>query len=305
MSRTVHQPEGLRARIAPAPPLFWFGAISLLLHLLLVWAIPSPSFQISDGPLPLHVEFLGQAASSSMMQPVSSSPDKQAQIKPPLVKPVTRARPQQTAKQANRPVSRQLPSVQQKHSAPKPAAPIRSAQLSASADSIPPGKQAQTILASTSQKTQSERNIRPMAQRDNRDSIIETDAQPAAEQPSRATLVMAGPDAPAHPAGSSPNMDSTAEADTARRVKLYIRQALAEHFVYPFLARKRGWQGEVLLSFDVDSDGRISHARIIRSSGYRALDQAALKSLARVGRIEQAPLVRVSLQLPVAYQLES
>lgn len=83
-----------------------------------------------------------------------------------------------------------------------------------------------------------------------------------------------------------------------------LQQALARHFSYPLLARKKGWEGEVMLAFRIEPDGTISSAHIARSSGYGALDQAALGALNRVGRIEDAPRQGLSLKIPVIYRLQ-
>ncbi len=101
--------------------------------------------------------------------------------------------------------------------------------------------------------------------------------------------------------------DETAQvADSALRsaMKLQMQDELARHFLYPPLARKRGWQGEVLLAFRLESDGSILDARIARSSGYGMLDRAALDSLGRVGRLHHPPPRGIAMELPVIYRLE-
>lgn len=45
---------------------------------------------------------------------------------------------------------------------------------------------------------------------------------------------------------------------------------------YPLLARKRGWQGTVLLEVDVRSDGMVENIAIKESSSYELLDREAL-----------------------------
>lgn len=45
---------------------------------------------------------------------------------------------------------------------------------------------------------------------------------------------------------------------------------------YPLLARKRGWQGTVLLEVDVRSDGMVENIEIKESSSYELLDREAL-----------------------------
>jgi len=99
--------------------------------------------------------------------------------------------------------------------------------------------------------------------------------------------------------------DSSA-TDAAResRVRTILQQELARHFSYPPLARKRGWEGEVLLAFRLEADGRIIDARVARSSGYGALDSAALSALGKIKRIEASAPTGFAMQLPVIYRLE-
>jgi protein TonB len=48
---------------------------------------------------------------------------------------------------------------------------------------------------------------------------------------------------------------------------------------YPLLARKRGYQGTVLLEVLVSIDGKAASIRLSRSSGYSILDRAAIKGV--------------------------
>jgi protein TonB len=48
---------------------------------------------------------------------------------------------------------------------------------------------------------------------------------------------------------------------------------------YPSLARKRGWQGTVLLEVDVQSDGMVKSIQINKSSSYKLLDREALDAV--------------------------
>lgn len=49
--------------------------------------------------------------------------------------------------------------------------------------------------------------------------------------------------------------------------------------VYPKLARKRGWEGTVLLEVDVDRDGMVASVRVRTSSSYTLLDREALAAV--------------------------
>lgn len=124
--------------------------------------------------------------------------------------------------------------------------------------------------------------------------------QPAARRPAPAT--------PERVEATTATAATEAEAiDTAARessLRHSVQLELARHFHYPLLARKRGWQGEVLLAFRLEADGRISEARVARSSGYGVLDNAALTALGKIKRIKGGTVHGFAMQIPVIYHLE-
>lgn len=91
------------------------------------------------------------------------------------------------------------------------------------------------------------------------------------------------------------------------KLRSRIMLALREHFSYPVLARRYGWQGLVEMRLRIEADGRLSHIELARSSGYATLDQAALNSTRRINTLhEAATWLRGSymdLSLPVEYRL--
>ncbi len=126
-----------------------------------------------------------------------------------------------------------------------------------------------------------------------RDTATEADATPARE----GNPVASTPPQPAaEQAGSSPSS----------RLLAHIRLELARHFTYPWIARRRGWQGTVVLGFELLPDGRIEHIEVRKSSGHRILDLAARRALTRVGRVRLdawRPATAQPLELPVEYRL--
>lgn len=103
---------------------------------------------------------------------------------------------------------------------------------------------------------------------------------------------------------SSTYREDTDDAALQKQLTISIQQALADNFSYPLMARRRGWQGEVLLAFRIETDGRILDARIARSSGYGLLDKAALTALGKVRRLEHGMPRSFTMQLPVIYRLK-
>lgn len=95
--------------------------------------------------------------------------------------------------------------------------------------------------------------------------------------------------------------------DVGKRISAALQHELAKRFEYPWLARKRGWQGLVTLSLKVAENGDLSDWAISRTSGYAVLDRSALDCARRITRLPEAArwLDGRSLQLviPVHYQL--
>lgn len=103
---------------------------------------------------------------------------------------------------------------------------------------------------------------------------------------------------------------STAQTDTATQHNYLLGQLqdqLSHYLTYPLRARRRGWEGEVLLSLRLDAHGQLHNIRLLRSSGYAVLDRSALQALSRLDRLRlpaDAPRRQpVDLQLPVVYRL--
>ena len=77
---------------------------------------------------------------------------------------------------------------------------------------------------------------------------------------------------------------------------------------YPPLARRRGWQGTVLIEVWLDGEGEQIKRQILQGSGHAVLDQAALRSVARN---QFAPYTRngigqpARLHLPVIFSLSA
>jgi protein TonB len=108
------------------------------------------------------------------------------------------------------------------------------------------------------------------------------------------------------------SLRAASEADDDQEAtRAYLRSrllaTLANHFYYPALARRNGWEGTVLLGLRVEADGQLDKIRLERSSGYAVLDNSALNSLKRIGQLAEARAWlqghSVDMQLPVIYRL--
>ncbi|MEQ6341255.1 MAG: energy transducer TonB [Gammaproteobacteria bacterium] len=73
---------------------------------------------------------------------------------------------------------------------------------------------------------------------------------------------------------------------------------------YPVLAKRNGWEGQVLLKVILGGDGRLIRAEVQESSGHEALDQSALETLraAMPLKLENQSWSQVALLLPVVYR---
>ena len=120
------------------------------------------------------------------------------------------------------------------------------------------------------------------------------------------------PAAPVQPAAAMPavvsgdgssSFRSSAGAVTDARPK-YLRNPAPN---YPLDSRRRGEEGLVLLSADVDASGRASQVGIKKSSGYSLLDASALDAVRR-WKFEPAKIgslrVASQVEIPVRFKLK-
>ncbi|HEY9050551.1 MAG TPA: TonB family protein [Gammaproteobacteria bacterium] len=103
------------------------------------------------------------------------------------------------------------------------------------------------------------------------------------------------------------NIPETKEADVVQ-VNRIIADEFASNFYYPATARRRNWQGDVVLQFTLMPDGSIKHIRINKSSGYPVLDDAAMDVMSKIKSERQLALVlsgnTLDHLLPVSYRLQ-
>lgn len=93
------------------------------------------------------------------------------------------------------------------------------------------------------------------------------------------------------------------------KVNQILREELSRHFHYPVVARKKNWQGKVLIEFTITSNGDITQLHISASSGYEVLDNAAMDAINRIRADDKlTPALNgqnVVITLPITYQLIS
>jgi periplasmic protein TonB len=124
-------------------------------------------------------------------------------------------------------------------------------------------------------------------------AVVKKDIAPAAPQPIHSTVANTAPmetsakQASAVPKVSTANtgeasaLPPTSPAQTAAipatlAVPMYECNPPPE---YPVLARKRGYEGTVMVNVEVDATGRVKDLNLSASSGYKMLDTAALNAV--------------------------
>ena len=76
---------------------------------------------------------------------------------------------------------------------------------------------------------------------------------------------------------------------------------------YPPIARMRGMEGVVVVAVTIKNNGEVSNHKIIRPSGFTALDEATLNLIKRINMFKSFPAdlseAEIELKLPIAYKL--
>ena len=125
--------------------------------------------------------------------------------------------------------------------------------------------------------------------------------RPATAVPPRAADVSQVPPATGDP--TAPDDRSGAREGYEAAVRAAVLRARG----YPGLARERGLAGSVRVGIMLGRQGRLLTARLVRSSGSRTLDDAALAAV-RDARYPAAPpelsTDRVSLEFDIAFNMQ-
>lgn len=107
--------------------------------------------------------------------------------------------------------------------------------------------------------------------------------KPAPPKPAVAAAPHAAPAAPSAPQQMVPPVNSAPSPSAAPSIvpgwNVQLAAWLAAHKNYPNAARQRGEEGEVMVRFTVEDNGRVSAVSIDKSSGHADLDAAALHML--------------------------
>jgi len=113
----------------------------------------------------------------------------------------------------------------------------------------------------------------------------------AAKKPPRLSARAAfGAPPPAKGAVPVPPVDPLAE----------IRRRIETHKSYPGLARRKGWEGDVVVELQLDGGGGVRDVKVIEKSGHGILDRATLATIWKAGPYPPLP---GRVRVPVSYRL--
>lgn len=96
--------------------------------------------------------------------------------------------------------------------------------------------------------------------------------------------------------------EATQEVYLKRNLSV-IAEIVRRHLGYPYLARRMGWQGNLIITFVLTPKGEIRDLSIEKSSGYEVLDKNTLEVLKKTAPLFPHPPVEVKIRLPVRYEL--
>jgi TonB family protein len=85
-----------------------------------------------------------------------------------------------------------------------------------------------------------------------------------------------------------------------RSAVLEIRERIESKKTYPLMARRRGWEGDVLVEIVLGGAGELEGLRLLRLSGFPLLDRATLTA---VRAAVPFPPVPGRVKIPVSYRL--
>lgn len=101
-------------------------------------------------------------------------------------------------------------------------------------------------------------------------------------------------------AGGSPGIPGAPPPPSAEFA--WIRDAIQGAIAYPATARRMGWEGKVVVAFQLLSDGSVRDVRVVQGSGYAALDRGAIDAVRNASPFPRSP-VEAEVITPVVYRL--
>lgn len=82
-----------------------------------------------------------------------------------------------------------------------------------------------------------------------------------------------------------------------------IRETIRSYLSYPFIARRMGWQGEVIIRVTLDPEGNLVSLKVEKSSGFEVLDKNALEVIRIAYKEFPQPKTTITFLIPIVYKL--
>jgi len=106
-----------------------------------------------------------------------------------------------------------------------------------------------------------------------------------------------------------PPQPSQADKDSAKNAySNKLGRAFAKHKYYPKMAERRGQQGTVVVTIEMDGKGNVLSVFVSKSSGYASLDKSALRVVKKASPLPRPPAVllgdTITITVPLGYKLE-
>ncbi|HEX7518812.1 MAG TPA: energy transducer TonB [Candidatus Deferrimicrobium sp.] len=98
------------------------------------------------------------------------------------------------------------------------------------------------------------------------------------------------------------NPPGTSGAGSPARDFAWVRDTIQRAIAYPETARRMGWEGEVVVAFQLLSDGSVRDVRVVQGSGHAALDRGAVDAVRNASPFPRSP-VEAEVITPVVYRL--
>ncbi len=105
----------------------------------------------------------------------------------------------------------------------------------------------------------------------------------------------------------TPPSSQNQNQDEIKKYLSTVRKKLQDSLEYPYFAKKAGMEGVVVVHFCIKEDGALFERslKIIKSSGYSALDAQALQTVKNSAPFFAPPKGELELSIPVSFSLQS
>lgn len=192
---------------------------------------------------------------------------------------------------------------------PRPAEPARSIEARPPAEARPPIERApvrRRVVAAAPEAAMRVTSKSPAEA----PAIAQPEAPTSAESASLAADAQPAPavaaSTAANAAAAAPLRPVAADPGARQRWHKHLERLMREHKHYPMQARRMRQQGVVTVEARFSADGELLRCDVAGSSGFRSLDEAALKlvrAAAEALRAHHGPGELAELRIPIAYEL--